>query len=323
MATHTQVDPALLGLALTYSLSLTGSFQWMVRQIAEVENAMTSVERALDYCHLEREEDMGRGTSQLPPPVSWPNSGALAFESVSCVYRPGLPPVLDGLSFSLPASCTCGIVGRMGSGKSSLMLALYRLIPTVQGRILLDGLDISTLPLKRLRQAMAIIPQDPVLFSGTVRSNLDPWAQYSDVDLWAVLERVSLKGAFSESKGLDTTLIEAGENLSVGQRQLFCLARALLQKAKVLALDEATANTDSVTDAIVQRQVLEFNKRSERSILLVIAHRIDTIMNSDLLLVLGSGKLLEQGKPSDLVSNPNSFFGKMVQAAAASRAQQV
>jgi ABC-type multidrug transport system fused ATPase/permease subunit len=319
MATHDRVDPALLGLALTYSLSLTGSFQWMVRQVAEVENAMTSVERALDYCNLEQEDEDCK-VALLPTTLaSWPTSGALTFESVSCVYRPGLPPVLDGLSFNLPASCTCGIVGRTGSGKSSLMLALYRLIPTVQGRILLDGVDIAAVPLKRLRQAMAIIPQDPVLFSGTVRSNLDPWQQHTDADLWAALERASLKGAFSDSQGLDTNLIEAGENLSVGQRQLFCLARALLQKAKILALDEATANTDSVTDHIVQRQVLEFNQRSERSVLLVIAHRIDTIMNSDHLLVLGSGKLLEQGRPSDLASDPGSFFGRMVQAAATNR----
>ena len=324
MATHDQVDPALLGLALTYSLSLTGSFQWLVRQVAEVENAMTSVERTMDYCSQPQEEDKGKRAELILPSSTWPASGALRFESVTCIYRPGLPPVLDGLSFNLPASCTCGIVGRTGSGKSSLMLALFRLIPTVRGRILLDGVDISSLPLQRLRSQLAIIPQDPVLFSGTVRSNLDPWSKFSDADLWSTLDRVNLKSAFSsDSLGLDTNLIEAGENLSVGQRQLFCLARALLQKAKILALDEATANTDSATDAIVQSSILDFTKSSEnsQSVLLVIAHRIDTIMGADMLIVLGNGKLLEQGNPRELAVDPKSSFGRMVTAAAANKGQ--
>lgn len=159
------------------------------------------------------------------PPAGWPKSGALEYRDVTASYRPGLPSVLRDLSFSLPGGCSCGVVGRTGSGKSSLMLTLFRLIDINAGSIFLDGVDTSSIGLDALRSQLAIIPQDPVLFSGTLRSNLDPWSRYQDAQLWEVLGKVQLKAAIAAAGGLTAPMAECGDNLSVGQRQLFCLAR--------------------------------------------------------------------------------------------------
>jgi ABC-type multidrug transport system fused ATPase/permease subunit len=208
---------------------------------------------------------------------------------------------------------------RTGSGKSSLMLTLFRLINVTNGTIYLDGLDIAKVGLDALRRQLAIIPQDPVLFSGTIRSNLDPWSTHTDARMWQVLSAVKLKGVISAGGGLDSRMHEAGDNLSVGQRQLFCLARALLQDAHVLALDEATANVDRATDALIQEALRDFAHAdtAKGRLLLVIAHRIDTIMDCDNLLLLGGGELLESGSPRALAESPGSAFGAMVRAAQA------
>lgn len=295
-----------------------GVLQWMVRQSAEVENNMTSVERLLEYSDSLPSEPPMLGDQNCPPdpPPSWPASGSVEFDQVTAIYRPGLPPVLVSLSFTLPAGSSCGLVGRTGSGKSSLMLALFRLITITNGRVILDGKDCASVPLDRLRKSLSIIPQDPVIFSGTIRGNLDPWNMHSDDNIWAALDAVQLTNVVRSMKErLESRISESGDNLSVGQRQLFCLARALLQDAKVLALDEATASVDTTTDALIQNAIREFIKKSNgKKLLLVIAHRIDTIIDLDRTLVLGAGKLLEEGPPEELAKKEGGIFASMVEA---------
>ncbi|GAX75678.1 hypothetical protein CEUSTIGMA_g3121.t1 [Chlamydomonas eustigma] len=328
MATHSTVSSAVLALALTYTLQLTGTMQWFVRQTTEVENCMTALERLLEYTRLPQEpKSVEEGGGE--PPAGWPRSGALKYNHVTALYRPGLPPVLKDITFELQGGQSCSLVGRTGSGKSSLMLTLFRLIDVTSGTIYLDNVDVSSIGLDALRSQLAIIPQDPVLFSGTIRSNLDPWDKHSDAKLWEVLGAVKLRWHISGSQGgLHARMQEAGDNLSVGQRQLFCLARALLQNARVLALDEATANVDRATDAVIQKTLREFAHSSDNNsgqqqgstngrVLLVIAHRIDTIMDCDNLLVLSSGELVEQGSPSMLGKRQGGMFAQMLQAAKA------
>ncbi|GIM00727.1 hypothetical protein Vretimale_5639, partial [Volvox reticuliferus] len=318
VAMRDKINTGVMALALTHVLQLTGLMQWVVRQTAEVENTMTSVERMLSYTELPSEAPRVAEGGGSPPP-GWPKSGAITYQDVTAVYRPGLPSVLRDLSFFLAPGTSCGVVGRTGSGKSSLMLTLFRLIDVVHGRILLDGVDIAAVGLDALRRQLAIIPQDPVLFSGTLRSNLDPWGAHGDEALWEVLQAVQLRGAVAAMPGgLDAAMAECGGNLSVGQRQLFCLARALLQDAKVLALDEATANVDRATDQLIQSAVRDFAHRDREihgRVLLVIAHRIDTILDTDHLLVLAAGQLVESGRPEELIAQRGGVFAGMAAAA--------
>ena len=228
-------------------------------------------------------------------------------------FSENLPLVLKEVSFEVEGGKRVGIVGRTGAGKSSLTLALFRLIEKASGKILIDGLDISELGLHQLRSKLTIIPQDPVLFSGTMRSNLDPFNVYSDDDVWLALQQAHLKEFISGlPDGLEHKIVESGENLSVGQRQLVCLARALLRKTKILVLDEATAAVDMETDELIQETIL---KEFAGCTIITIAHRLNTIIDYDKILVLSDGKKAEFDAPKTLLAQKSSLFYDMCKEA--------
>eukprot|EP00210_Caulerpa_lentillifera_P001049 g1012.t1 len=308
-----QVSEEVIGLALVYIVASFGTLQWWMRQTAELENQMTSVERNLEYTRLDQEPPRASDGGGIAPP-NWPVNGTIEYSLVTASYRPDLEPVLKQLQFVIPGGSSVGIVGRTGSGKSSLLLSLFRLININEGCISIDGVDTSTIGIDVLRKQLAIIPQDPVLFGGTFRSNLDPWNEFSDAQIWTTLGRVHLYDTVKAFGGLNAPVAECGNNLSVGQRQLLCLARALLADSKILALDEATANVDRTTDAMIQDALHTMIVRNEKT-LLIIAHRINTVLDCDLLLVLDGGKVVEFGTPTSLLSNANGVFKKMANAA--------
>ncbi|KAL3999294.1 F-box and leucine-rich repeat protein 13 [Sarotherodon galilaeus] len=296
-----------VGLVLTYAVTLMGNFQWTVRQSAEVENMMTSVERVVEYTELKNE---GPWETQQHPPSDWPSQGMITFNRVNFFYNTDGPPVLKEISATFQAKEKVGIVGRTGAGKSSLVSALFRLAEP-QGKIYIDSVVTSEIGLHDLRQKMSIIPQDPVLFTGTVRTNLDPFNQHSDEDLWKALEEVQLKSVVEELPGkLEAILAESGSNFSVGQRQLVCLARAILRKNRILIIDEATANVDPRTDELIQKTIRD---KFEESTVITIAHRLNTIIDSDRILVLESGTIQEFDHPYTLLQNKEGALYRMVQ----------
>ncbi|KAJ4924429.1 hypothetical protein JOQ06_000669 [Pogonophryne albipinna] len=296
-----------VGLVLTYAVTLVGSFQWMVRQSAEVENMMTSVERVVEYTELESEAPWETKKRPLP---DWPNKGLVTFDRVSFSYSPEGAPVLKDISFTFKPNEKVGIVGRTGAGKSSLVSALFRLAEP-QGKIYIDGVLTSEIGLHDLRTKMSIIPQDPVLFTGSMRKNLDPFGQHSDEDLWRALEEVQLKSVVEELPGkLETVLAESGSNFSVGQRQLVCLARAVLRQSRILVIDEATANVDPGTDELIQKTIRD---KFRECTVLTIAHRLNTIIDSDRIMVLDSGTIQELDRPFNLLQNKDGALYKMVQ----------
>lgn len=243
--------------------------------------------------------------------ISWLTQGSVEFQDVVLVYRPGLPNALDGVTFRVEPGEKLGIVGRTGSGKSSLFLVLFRLLEPNAGRVLLDNVDTSQLELAELRSQLAVIPQEPFLFSGTIRENLDPQGLHEDRALWQALEQCHLSEVAVAMGGLDGELGERGQNLSLGQRQLLCLARALLTDAKILCIDEATASVDQKTDQLLQQTIC---KRFANKTVLTIAHRLNTILNSDRVLVLQAGRVVELDSPSALRNQPHSLFQQLLQS---------
>nr|CAD7203693.1 unnamed protein product [Timema douglasi] len=297
-----------VGLAITQSLGLVGLLQWGVRQSAEVSNNMMSVERVLEYKYLEQEPLLESAPGKLPA-GDWPSKGLIQFEHTSMKYVETDPQVLKDLNITIRPSEKVGIVGRTGAGKSSLISALFRLA-RVEGTIRIDGIDTKDICLQDLRSRISIIPQDPVLFSGTLRENLDPFDHFSDFDLWNALDDVELKDSYNSGDGLRSKVTEGGSNFSVGQRQLICLARAILRNNKILMLDEATANVDPQTDALIQKTIrLKFADCT----VLTVAHRLNTIMDSDKVLVMDAGRMVEFDHPYLLLQNQNGHFSKMVQ----------
>ncbi|KAF2351830.1 ABC transporter type 1 transmembrane domain [Trinorchestia longiramus] len=308
-----------VGLAISSAMGLSGMFQWGVRQSAEVENQMTSVERVIEFSKLKPEAPLTTDEDKKLPP-NWPRSGCVQFIDVSLQYDDTKPPVLKALNFSLASGEKIGIVGRTGAGKSSLISCLFRLTEPM-GKIIIDGANVGTLGLHTLRKNISIIPQDPTLFNDTFRKNLDPFAEHSDEKLWGSLEEVQLKRAVQESAGgLEHVVSEGGSNLSVGQRQLLCLARAILSDNPILLMDEATANVDPKTDELIQQTI---RQKFNHCTVLTVAHRLHTIMDSSRVMVLSAGRLKEFDAPHVLLKDKNSLFAGLVQQSGAATASHL
>lgn len=306
------INPSLKGLALSYTIQLTGILQFVVRLSTEVEAKFTSVERLLEYITSCVSEGPRR-VKDANIPAGWPQEGTITFENYSMRYRDNTPIVLDNLNITIRPGEKLGIVGRTGSGKSSLGVALFRLAEPAEGTILIDDMNICKLGLKDLRSQLSVIPQDPVLFIGTVRYNLDPFNNYKDEELWLALEKTYMKDTISKlPEKLQSPVVENGENFSVGERQLMCMARALLRNSKIILLDEATASIDSETDSLIQHTIRD---GFQHCTMLTIAHRINTVLESDRILVMDQGKVIEFDPPQDLIQRPNSLFASLLAAA--------
>jgi ABC-type multidrug transport system fused ATPase/permease subunit len=293
----------LAGLAITSALSLVGIMSWATRQATALEMGMNSVERLMEYLAYESE-----APPVIPgkrPPLAWPTAGEIHVTDLVVRYRKDLPPALKGISFKINCHEKVGVCGRTGCGKSTLMLALYRIVEP-SGSIKIDGIEATQIGLYDLRSRLSLVPQDPVIFTGTVRSNLWPFENVPDLRLWKALQQVGLEATVRGYEcGLDAPLEEGGTNLSVGQRQLLCMARALLKQSMVLLMDEATSNVDNETDALIQSTV-----RSEfaECTVLTIAHRLHTIIDSDKILLLDNGGVAEFAAPQELLKRPGSAF---------------
>ncbi|CAG2161666.1 unnamed protein product [Oppiella nova] len=336
------LSPGVAGLTLSYAMTITRTLNNLIRATTQLETNIVSVERCLEYTQTPLEALWHKPEAQpvaewpqkgciafngystryregldlalwhkpeAQPVAEWPQKGCIAFNGYSTRYREGLDLVLKEISFDITAGHRVGVVGRTGAGKSSLTLALFRLIESAGGSIAIDGVDISTIGLYDLRSRITIIPQDPVLFTGTLRLNLDPFEKHSDADIWQALELAHLK-EFVDSldEGLSHPVSEGGDNLSVGQKQLICLARALLRKSKIIVLDEATAAVDIETDELIQRTIrTEFNDCT----IVTIAHRLNTILDYDRVVVMSKGQIAEYDSPQELLNNPLSIFHSM------------
>lgn len=292
-----------VGLAITQAMGLTGMVQWGMRQSAELENTMTAVERVVEYNSVDPEPEF-ESKPDKKPPKEWPEKGEIKFEKLHLSYFPDPTDdkVLQDLSFEILPNEKIGIVGRTGAGKSSIINALFRLSYN-EGHIYIDARDTHTMGLHDLRSKISIIPQEPVLFSGTMRYNLDPFEEFPDEKLWGALDEVKLKDLISEMPaGLNTKISEGGTNFSVGQRQLVCLARAILRENKILLMDEATANVDPQTDALIQKTI---RQKFANCTVLTIAHRLNTVMDSDRILVMDAGRCVEFASPHELLTRPS------------------
>ncbi|KAI9179643.1 Transporter of the ATP-binding cassette (ABC) [Blastocladiella emersonii ATCC 22665] len=329
------LDGGLAGFTLSYALVFSSSVVWLIRTWSMLEISANAVERVGEWLNLPREEDtlvaasledqsqqIVNGTAPAdaaaqPPrilqsvPASWPAHGRVEFKDVTCRYRADLPPVLHNIHFTVAPGERVAICGRTGAGKSSAVLSLFRFISCETGAITIDGIDISTISLHDLRSRLAILPQDPVLFEGTVRQNLDVFGEFDDEVLWRALNRVQCSGATPLT--LDTQVAEGASSLSVGQRQLLCIARALLKSAKIVVMDESTASIDAISDTKIQSVIRESPEFAGSSII-CIAHRIKTVADFDRIIVLDAGRVVEEGSPYALMHDPASvFFGMCVE----------
>ncbi|XP_038683758.1 putative ABC transporter C family member 15 [Tripterygium wilfordii] len=302
------INPSIAGLAVTYGINLNVLQASVIWNICNAENKMISVERILQYSNIPSEAP--HLIEERRPPTSWPEVGIICFKNLQIRYAEHLPSVLKNINCTFHGRKKVGVVGRTGSGKSTLIQAIFRIVEPREGSIIIDGVDICNIGLHDLRSRLSIIPQDPTMFEGTVRGNLDPLMQYSDHEVWETLDKCQLGDLVrAKEEKLDTTVIENGENWSVGQRQLFCLGRALLKKSSILVLDEATASVDSATDNVIQKIISqEFKDRT----VVTIAHRIHTVIDSDFVLVLHDGRIAEYDTPAKLLEREDSFFSKLI-----------
>ncbi|CAI2167170.1 11640_t:CDS:10 [Funneliformis geosporum] len=332
------LDPGLAGLSLSFALNFTEQIIWTIRRYSSMEMSLNAVERVCEFSELPQEAP---AIISPRPPAAWPYNGKIKVENLEVKYASDLEPVLHHISFSIKGGEKVGIVGRTGSGKSTIALSLFRFIEPSSGKILIDDIDISSIGVEDLRTRITIIPQDPILFTGTIRSNLDAFSQYDDLEIMSSLKRVHLIPSDSEQvaaldavntsletmnrrgsrssytheninvfKNLDTPVSEGGKNFSQGQRQLLCLARALLRRNKVILMDEATASIDFDMDEKIQNMIrTEFTDCT----IICIAHRLRTVIDYDRILVLDQGNIMEFDSPHNLVINHESLFYKMCQ----------
>ncbi|NXA52285.1 MRP1 protein, partial [Nothocercus julius] len=301
---RTHLSPGAAGFSISYALQITGVLNWMVRSWTEIENNIVSVERVREYSRTPKEAPWtlnGKSQSQ-----AWLTEGRIEFRNYSLRYRPDLELALKHVNLTINGQEKIGITGRTGAGKSTLAVGLLRLVEAAEGEILIDGVDIAQVGLHDLRTKITVIPQDPVLFSGSLRTNLDPLNQYTDEDIWTALELTQLKNFIANLPDqLEYKCTDQGENLSTGQKQLVCLARALLQKAKILVLDEATSAVDLETDLQIQSTL---KTQFKESTVLTIAHRVNTIMDCDRILVLENGCIAEFDTPEKLIAQKGAFY---------------
>ena len=291
------------GLVTLYSMSFWGALNWGIRILSELESRMTSIERIRFMTQIHPEKlFLTENVVEVGP--NWPEEGQIHFIGVHARYDENLPEVVKGLNVFIPAKAQVGIVGRTGAGKTTLFQMLYRFINVHEGSIEIDGVDIKGVSLETLRSRLAIIPQDPTLFMGTLRSNLDPYSRKTDEEIWKVLADTGMDDLVRGFKlGLKTLISDGGANLSQGQRQLFCLARALLLNAKIIMLDEATASVDVVSDAKIQKVL---RRELKDKTVLVIAHRLGTVADLDYLMVMNDGRLESFKTPSEAFINKSA-----------------
>ncbi|KAL8102154.1 ABC transporter C family member 3-like [Apium graveolens] len=302
------IDPAIAGLAVTYGLTLNINLCGLIWFLCHWETKMISVERILQYMTIPSEAPLV--ILENRPDSSWPSRGEIDIHNLQVQYALHLPLILHGVTCTFPAGMKTGIVGRTGSGKSTLIQALFRVVEPTTGCIVIDGINISSLGLQDLRSRLSIIPQEPTMFQGTIRSNLDPLEQYTDAQIWDTLDKCQLGDEVRKmERKLDSNVHQNGENWSMGQRQLICLGRVLLKKSKVLILDEATASVDTNTDNLIQQTLKYYFSDCT---LITIAHRITSILDSDMVLLLSHGLVEEYDAPSRLLQNKSSSFSELV-----------
>ncbi|CAD8188699.1 unnamed protein product [Paramecium pentaurelia] len=301
-------NPSFAGLILTFAASLDRNVQQTVDSLSLLENNMISFERCLEYTKIEPENLTEIKTVE----ESWPNQGRIKFVNYSVNYRNNLPLVLKNLSFSVNSKEKIGIVGRTGAGKSSITLCILRILEAVSGHIEIDDIDISKVQIQKLRSSITTMLQDPVIFTGTIRQNLDPLNTCSDQEVMKVIEECCLLQLINDRNGLDTPINEGGDNLSAGEKQLICIARAILKKSKIVLIDEATANIDIETEQKIQQTIQRLFKDCT---VLTIAHRINTILHCDKILVISKGELKEFGSTNELLNDKSSLFYDIYQEA--------
>ncbi|CAF3075865.1 unnamed protein product [Rotaria sp. Silwood2] len=298
---HNQIDSSKVALSLISAISIALSFQWGVRRLSEADILMTSGERIDEYSHLPPEEDEGGYKRLVKTSPEWPIRGTIEFRNYSLRHRPNLEYAIRYINLRIESGQKIGIIGRTGAGKSSLVKGILRFIDrsNVDGQILIDDVDISRITLNHLRSHLTVIPQQSILFSGTLRYNLDPYNSYSDEQCWKVLEDVQLKQFVTHHpEGLLMSVAESGNNLSMGQRQLITIARATLKKSEILLIDEATAHVDQKTDDLIQTIIKE--KFQDRTVM-TIAHRLNTVAKCDRILVLDNGMIVNYDTPENIL----------------------
>lgn len=303
------IDPSIAGLAITYGLNLNVVQFRIIWNLCNLENKIISLERILQYNCIPDEGPLVIESNK--PACLWPPQGEVDIRNLQVRYAPDTPIVLQGITCTFKGGTKIAIVGRTGSGKSTLIQALFRIVEPTAGQIIIDGINISSIGLHDLRSRLSIIPQDPTMFEGTVRSNLDPLEEYTDDEIWEALDKCQLGEDVRKKEGeLESTVLENGENWSMGQRQLVCLGRVLLKKSKILVLDEATASVDTTTDTLIQRTL---RKHFSGSTVITIAHRITSVLDSDMVLLLNRGLIKEYDSPETLLKNKSSAFAKLVE----------